>query len=275
MWTVKCEFTTKQTYFCNISCQACVLSSVCSQQNRPTSAISLVKHVYCQVWVHNKTDLLLQYLLSSMWTVKCEFTTKQTYFCNISCQAYVLSSVCSQQNRPTSAISLVKHVYCQVWVHNKTDLLLQYLLSSMCTVKCEFTTKQTYFGNSSCQACVQSSVSSQQNRPISAIALVKRVYCQVWVHNKTDLFRHYLWSSVCSQQNRPISTISLIKRVFTTKQTYFCNISCQACVHNKKEGAQWLSGRVLDSRPRGWGAAGSSLTGVTALCPWARTLNLA
>ena len=29
-------------------------------------------------------------------------------------------------------------------------------------------------------------------------------------------------------------------------------------------GAQWLSGRVLDSRP---GAAGSSITGVTALCP--------
>ena len=35
---------------------------------------------------------------------------------------------------------------------------------------------------------------------------------------------------------------------------------------------QWLSGRVLDSRPR---AAGSSLTGVTALCPRARTLILA
>ena len=29
-------------------------------------------------------------------------------------------------------------------------------------------------------------------------------------------------------------------------------------------GAQWLSGRVLDSRP---GAVGWSLTGVTALCP--------
>ena len=30
------------------------------------------------------------------------------------------------------------------------------------------------------------------------------------------------------------------------------------------QGAQWLSGRVLDSRRR---AAGSSLTGVTGLCP--------
>ena len=30
------------------------------------------------------------------------------------------------------------------------------------------------------------------------------------------------------------------------------------------EGAQLLRGRVLDSRPKG---AGSSLTGVTALCP--------
>ena len=29
-------------------------------------------------------------------------------------------------------------------------------------------------------------------------------------------------------------------------------------------GAQWLSGRVLDSRSR---PAGSSLTGVTSLCP--------
>ena len=34
-----------------------------------------------------------------------------------------------------------------------------------------------------------------------------------------------------------------------------------------KRGAQWLSGRVLDSRLRG---PGSSLTGVTVLCPWAR-----
>ena len=32
-------------------------------------------------------------------------------------------------------------------------------------------------------------------------------------------------------------------------------------------GAQWLSGRVHDSRQ---GAAGSSLTGVTMLCPWPR-----
>ena len=30
-------------------------------------------------------------------------------------------------------------------------------------------------------------------------------------------------------------------------------------------GAQWLSGRLLDSRPRD---RGSSLTGVTVLCPW-------
>ena len=33
-------------------------------------------------------------------------------------------------------------------------------------------------------------------------------------------------------------------------------------------GAQWLSGRVLDSRPR---AAGSSLTGVTALWSLSKT----
>ena len=35
-------------------------------------------------------------------------------------------------------------------------------------------------------------------------------------------------------------------------------------------GAQWLSGRVLDSRPKGWGL---SLSSVTALCPWARHIN--
>ena len=35
-------------------------------------------------------------------------------------------------------------------------------------------------------------------------------------------------------------------------------------------GAKWLSGRVLDSRPR---VAGSSITGVTALCPCARHIN--
>ena len=34
------------------------------------------------------------------------------------------------------------------------------------------------------------------------------------------------------------------------------------------KGAQWLSGRVLDSRPR---AAGSSLTGVTALWSLSKT----
>ena len=34
---------------------------------------------------------------------------------------------------------------------------------------------------------------------------------------------------------------------------------------------RWLSGRVLESRPR---AMGSSLTGVTALCPLARRINL-
>ena len=35
-------------------------------------------------------------------------------------------------------------------------------------------------------------------------------------------------------------------------------------------GAQWLSGRVIDSRPR---EAGSSLTGITALCHWARQVD--
>ena len=34
---------------------------------------------------------------------------------------------------------------------------------------------------------------------------------------------------------------------------------------------RWLSGRVLESRPR---AKGSSLTSVTALCPLARRINL-
>ena len=36
------------------------------------------------------------------------------------------------------------------------------------------------------------------------------------------------------------------------------------------QGAQWLSGRVLDKRPRG---RGWSLKDVTSLCPWARHIN--
>ena len=39
---------------------------------------------------------------------------------------------------------------------------------------------------------------------------------------------------------------------------------------HEKMGAQWLIGRVLDSRPRGWG---SSLTSITTLCPLARHIN--
>ena len=39
-------------------------------------------------------------------------------------------------------------------------------------------------------------------------------------------------------------------------------------ITNIKGGAQWLSGRVLDLRPRG---AGSSLTGVTALWSLSKT----
>ena len=35
------------------------------------------------------------------------------------------------------------------------------------------------------------------------------------------------------------------------------------------------SGSVVECLTRDWGTAGSSLTGVTALCPWARTLILA
>ena len=43
--------------------------------------------------------------------------------------------------------------------------------------------------------------------------------------------------------------------------------SCLGLGPNCLQGAQWLSGRVLDSRPR---AAGSSLTSDTVLCHWAR-----
>ena len=42
------------------------------------------------------------------------------------------------------------------------------------------------------------------------------------------------------------------------------------CIHLQK-GVQWLSGSVLMTRGRG--AAGSSLTCVTALCLWARYIN--
>ena len=44
-------------------------------------------------------------------------------------------------------------------------------------------------------------------------------------------------------------------------------------VSSQLMGAQWVSGRVFEPRLRA--AAGSNLTGVTVLCPWARTLILA
>ena len=44
-------------------------------------------------------------------------------------------------------------------------------------------------------------------------------------------------------------------------------------VSSQLMGAQCVSGRVF--KPRLRAAAGSNLTGVTVLCPWARTLFLA
>ena len=44
-------------------------------------------------------------------------------------------------------------------------------------------------------------------------------------------------------------------------------------VSSQLMGAQWVSGRLFEPRLRA--AAGSNLTGVTVLCPWARTLILA
>ena len=41
-------------------------------------------------------------------------------------------------------------------------------------------------------------------------------------------------------------------------------VSLSSSHAGERKGAQWLSGRVLDSRLR---VAGSRLTGVTALCP--------
>ena len=45
---------------------------------------------------------------------------------------------------------------------------------------------------------------------------------------------------------------------------YDCLGQCITHQFVGSKGAQWLSGRVLNSRPRG---SGSSLTGFTVLCP--------
>ena len=47
-------------------------------------------------------------------------------------------------------------------------------------------------------------------------------------------------------------------------------VKCQISEIKRPMGAQWLSDIVIDSRLR---AAGSSLTGITVLCPWARHIN--
>ena len=47
-------------------------------------------------------------------------------------------------------------------------------------------------------------------------------------------------------------------------------MKCQICGIKCQMGAQWLSGIVIDSRPR---AAGLSLTGITALCHLARHID--
>ena len=55
------------------------------------------------------------------------------------------------------------------------------------------------------------------------------------------------------------------------EMTWEDNDLCWSIICSEK-GAQWLSGRVLE---RDRGAAGSSLTVVTVLCPWARAFILA
>ena len=47
-------------------------------------------------------------------------------------------------------------------------------------------------------------------------------------------------------------------------------VKCQISGIKCPMGAQWLSGIVIDSRSRD---AGSSLTGITALCHWTRHIN--
>ena len=49
--------------------------------------------------------------------------------------------------------------------------------------------------------------------------------------------------------SKPVNNMSLAPLLFALHQSY-----CQKCVlHIIEMGAQWLSGRVLDSRPKGSG----------------------
>ena len=50
---------------------------------------------------------------------------------------------------------------------------------------------------------------------------------------------------------------------------------CEKVSFENKSAYKRLSGSVVECLTRGRRAAGSSLTGVTALCPWAKTLILA
>ena len=65
-------------------------------------------------------------------------------------------------------------------------------------------------------------------------------------------------------ENRNEMPSKVVSRTYNYKYRPYLNL----LVKPRIKGAQWLSGRMLDSRPR---AAGSSLTGVTAL----RSLRMA
>ena len=87
----------------------------------------------------------------------------------------------------------------------------------------------------------------------------------------------YASQAMKSDAESQLSTIDdyrlrqLLEELYRDKK-YFDHYVDTTGRSNNFMGVQWLSGRVLDSRPSN---AGSSLAGVTALCPCARTLILA
>ena len=83
-------------------------------------------------------------------------------------------------------------------------------------------------------------------------------HCQVWMIN------WFLW--IVSGYVTPVWPNAFIEMIFLPL-IQVGQLSVTDIIMHTLTGVQWLSGRVLDMRSRG---PGSSLTGITWLCPWAR-----
>ena len=86
---------------------------------------------------------------------------------------------------------------------------------------------------------------------------------------KTTLMCNFRYASLyfcCAVENEDneLLTLEIIHRYVELLDKYFGSVSYSFLLYSFFMGAQWLNGRVL-TQDRG--VAGSSLTGVTTLCP--------